>query len=61
MLPKLIRLALFAALVLLVWNAVLKPETRRRIRGHVEVLALALLGSSLLMAGWHWWQHGFAG
>lgn len=59
MLARLARLALFAALALLIWNLLLKPGTRQRLRGYVETLAFALLASSLLMAGWHWWRHGF--
>ncbi|GAB3262036.1 protein MIGRI [Chitinimonas naiadis] len=55
---RLARLALLAAVVMLIWNAFLKPATRLRLRGYVEVLAYALLVSSLLMAGWHWWRYG---
>lgn len=59
MLAKLARLALFAAVALLIWNAFLKPETRRRFRSYVETLAYALLASSAVMALWHGWRYGF--
>ncbi|MGQ5522206.1 protein MIGRI [Chitinimonas sp. PSY-7] len=58
MLAKFIRLALFALAALLIWNAILKPDTRRRFRSYIETLAFALLASSVLMMGWHWWRHG---
>ena len=59
MAAKFVRLALFAFAALLIWNAILKPDTRKRFRSYVEALAYALLASSVLMAGWHWWRNGF--
>ncbi|HEY9102013.1 protein MIGRI [Chitinimonas sp.] len=58
MISRLARLMLLLAVVLLVWNVLLKPATRQKVRGYVEVLAIALLASSLVMAVWHWWQYG---
>lgn len=58
MLVKLIRLGLFLAVLLLLWNAVLKPETRQRFRGHIVTLAYAMLLASCIMGGWHWWRYG---
>ncbi|QDQ26746.1 DUF202 domain-containing protein [Chitinimonas arctica] len=55
MLSRLGRVALLIALGLLLWNFFLKPQTRQRFRGHMEILAYALLASSVLMLIWHWW------
>lgn len=54
MLARVIRVALLIALAVLAWNLALKPDTRQRLRGYVEILALALLASSVLMLIWRW-------
>jgi uncharacterized membrane protein len=54
MFARFARAGLLLAVVLLGWNLLLKPATRQRLRGYVEMLAFALLASSGLMLAWHW-------
>lgn len=54
LLSRLARIALLFGVALLIWNVVLQPATRQRIRSYVEILAFALLASSALMLGWQY-------
>ncbi|WP_374357593.1 hypothetical protein [Chitinimonas sp.] len=56
MISRLARFALFAVLAVLAWNFLLKPATRQRFRGYIEVLAFALLAASALALIWRWYQ-----
>lgn len=58
MLSRIARIAFMVMLGLLAWRLLAKPETRRRFRGHIETIAIALLISSGLLMIWH---YGFGG
>jgi hypothetical protein len=53
---KVFRIALYVLVLLFAWNALVSPEVRRKFRRVVEILAVALIASSLISLGLYAYQ-----